>query len=99
MIYHYYCNSWDQLEPTGEEYLFDIEHRKVDDIDEWEWEMLAQACAEDYLHNHDGWEHKSWCGGGDPMEFWLYDENKVMIGKFDVYLEYEPTFSATRVNG
>lgn len=98
MKYYYYCNSWEQLEPDGNEYLFEVDHRKIDDIDEWEWESLAETCAEDYYSNHDGWEHRSW-PQGDPMEFWVYDESKKMIGKFDVYLEFEPTFSARRVNG
>lgn len=97
MKYYYYCNSWEQLDPTGDEHLFEVEHRKVDDIDDWEWESLAEECAEDYLHNHDGWEHTSW--HMDPMEFWIYDENKKFIGKFDVQLEYNPSFYARRVNG
>lgn len=97
MIYHYYCNSWEQLEPTGDEHLFEFEYRKVDAIDEWEFEMLVEAMADDYLYNHDGWEHRSW--PSSAMEFWLYDENKALIAKYMVSLEYEPTFSARRVNG
>lgn len=97
MKYYYYCNCWELPDPTGEEYLFEVEYRKIDDTDEWEWESLLEECAEDYLHNHDGWEHTSW--HMDPMEFWIYDENKKFIDKFVVYLEYRPSFAATRVNG
>ena len=97
MTYQYYCNCWEKPEPTGDEHLFEIEHRKVDDIDEWEWESLAETCADDYLSNHDGWEHRSW-QNGDPMEFWLY-ENGQLVGKFDVYLEYVPSFHARRNTG
>ncbi len=85
------------MEPTGDEHLFEFEYRKVDAIDEWEFEMLVEAMADDYLHNHDGWEHRSW--PSSAMEFWLYDENKALIAKYMVSLEYEPTFSARRVNG
>ena len=96
MIYFYYCNSWEKADPDGEEHLFEFEHSECED--EWEREWLVEAIADDYHSNHDGWEHRSW-QNGEPMEFWVFDSDKKMIGKYDVYIEYEPRFHSRRING
>lgn len=93
MKYYYYCNSWEKAEPDGGEHLFEVEHDVCED--EWEYEWLVEKCAKDYHSNHDGWEHSSW--PNDSIEFWLYDQDKKFIGKYEVYLEFDPTFSAYRI--
>jgi hypothetical protein len=55
-------------------------------------EIIAQDAAEDYHHNHDGWEHSSW-----PIEIHLYDENEKILGKFSVDRDVEPVFSARKI--
>lgn len=96
MKYYYYVNAWEKAEPDGGEHLFSVEHRLIDeDADPWEYEWLVEQLAQDYHSNHDGWEHSSWPNGS--IEFWLYDENKKFMDKYEVYLEYEPSFSAHRI--
>jgi hypothetical protein len=52
--------------------------------------ILAQQAADDYHHEHDGWE-SSW-----PLVFVLYHEGRE-LGKFDVERETVPQFVAKRV--
>jgi hypothetical protein len=60
----------------------------------WVW-MLAEKCAADFHDNHDGWEYSRW--PNDDLLFIIFDENMKLVGKFNVYLEFEPSFSATEV--
>ncbi len=63
--------------------------------DEFETQWLVEEMAKDYYCNCDGWEiGNSWSGSG--REFALWDADKNFVGRFDVILEYEPTFSAWR---
>ncbi len=60
-----------------------------------DWLEVIDGHIQDYVSNHDGWEiAHNWCG--TYREFAVWDSNKEFIGKFDVLLEYEPTFSAWR---
>ena len=53
--------------------------------------LTAQECAEDYHHNHDGWELQSW-----PYTFALRaKEDGPIVARFAVDRESEPRFSAT----
>lgn len=62
-----------------------VQRSSVDDIDEEE----AEACAEDYFRNHDGFE-ANW-----PLTFAIFDGfTGPEIGRWEVALEYEPTFTA-----
>jgi hypothetical protein len=54
-----------------------------DDID-----YIAEECAEDFYHNHDGWEHQ-W-----PKTFFIFDESENLLGTFEIHLEHQPTFRA-----
>lgn len=98
MKYYYYPHVWPSSDVSNlsRERCYEIEYGRVeiDPTDEWEYEMLAEKCADDYRSNHDGWEHESWVN--DSLPFILYDSKMNLIGTFDVYLEYEPSFSATR---
>lgn len=94
MIFYYYCNSYEEENPTGEEDLYEIKF-DYQPTDDWEWELLASAAAADLYSNHDGWEYNSW--RGNYMEFWLYGTDKVFVGKYRVLLEYEPSFYARKV--
>ncbi len=65
-----------------------VQRSSVEDIDEEE----AAACAEDYFHNQDGFE-AHW-----PLTFALFDGILgPEIGRWEVQLEYEPSFSAAQV--
>lgn len=97
--YYYYPNLFDGETPDIENaYEFRSErdiHAVKGGYDRWEVEWLVEETASDYLNNHDGWEiaHK-WCGY--ERTFVLWDENKNLVGEFDVLLEYEPIFRANR---
>ncbi|WP_033470986.1 hypothetical protein [Bordetella bronchiseptica] len=62
-----------------------VQRSSVDDIDEEE----AEACAEDFFHNHDGFE-ANW-----PLTLAILDGfTGPEIGRWEVHLEYEPSFAA-----
>lgn len=52
-------------------------------------DFLAEDLAEDFFHNHDGWE-SSW-----PQELRVW-KNGECVGVFDVDCEAAPSFSATK---
>jgi len=58
-------------------------------------EELAETCAEHYYRNHDGYEHSSWSDGSAPLTFYIWEDETTKVA-YDVYLEYEPTFSARK---
>ncbi len=73
--------------------VYDWKNPKYDHDDEYDLGYLAEACAEDYYSNHDGWEHRSWTSGSDSITFYIWlDENTKVV--YDVYLEFQPSFSA-----
>ncbi len=50
---------------------------------------VAEKAAEDYYHNHDGWEV------GWPLEFLIYEtKDGPPVGRFDMEREDVPTFYA-----
>lgn len=51
-----------------------------------DWEIMAEACAEDYHSNHDGWE-ASW-----PVELRLYEDG-TEVARLIVECEHQPAFS------
>lgn len=53
-----------------------------------ELEYVAVIAAEDYHGDHDGWE-VSW-----PVVFTFYNTDDVELGKVEVELDFEPSFSA-----
>jgi hypothetical protein len=54
-----------------------------------DWGYIAQECAEDYYHNHDGWE-SSW-----PQDVFLREtEYGPIVASFSVHMEAEPQFYA-----
>lgn len=60
---------------------------------ETEWdlddlEFVIEECADDFHHNHDGWEHH-W-----PLEFKLWDHTGKELGDFLVEREMTPVFAA-----
>ncbi|HED2741838.1 TPA: hypothetical protein R4Z60_006304 [Klebsiella michiganensis] len=50
---------------------------------------MVQDAAEDYWENHDGWEDH-W-----PLNIELFVDGK-SVGLFEVVMEMEPTFSASK---
>ncbi|MCP1404466.1 hypothetical protein [Achromobacter insolitus] len=64
-----------------------VRDKPIDEVDEWD----SESCAEDYYHNHDGFE-AHW-----PLTFALFDGiTGPEIGRWEVALEYEPSFSASQ---
>lgn len=64
-----------------------VRDKPIDEIDEWD----AEPCAEHYFHNHDGFE-ANW-----PLTFALFDGmSGPEIGRWNVALEFEPSFSASQ---
>ncbi|OZI38996.1 hypothetical protein CEG14_05525 [Bordetella genomosp. 1] len=64
-----------------------VQRSSVDNIDEED----AEACAEDYYRNHDGFE-AIW-----PLTFAIFDGfTGPEIGRWEVALEYEPSFVAAQ---
>ncbi len=54
---------------------------------DYELEEIAQEAAEDYFHQHDGWE-SVW-----PIDFYIYENDK-LIGVCNVEKESQPLFTA-----
>lgn len=97
--YYYYPDIWNN-EKFDIEYAYEFKsdrdiHAVKGGYDEWEVEWMVEDMAKDFFDNHDGWESaNSWHGSARTFAVW--DENKNLIGQFDVYLDYEPTFSAMK---
>lgn len=54
-----------------------------------DWAWVAEECAEDYWHNHDGWEC-SW-----PATIHLREtEEGPIVATFEVHMEAVPSFTA-----
>ena len=61
----------------------------VNDRPPYDWSYIAQECAEDYYHNHDGWE-SSW-----PQLVYLREsEDGPIVAAFNVDMEAVPQFYA-----
>jgi GH43 family beta-xylosidase len=99
--YYYIPNICDRDE-LGVENAYEFKsHRDIESVDVWhkyddlELSWLVEDMADDYVRNHDGWEIcLSW--QGEYREFAVWDTDKTFIGKFDVMMEYTPTFTAWR---
>jgi hypothetical protein len=89
--FYYIADIWEKDELNVED-AFEFESNcDIEDTFEVEW--MVQDMAKDYVDNHDGWEiANSW--SGTYRDFAVWDSDKNFIGKFEVLLEYEPTFSA-----
>ena len=97
--YYYIPNIWEKDELDIENAYEFKSNRDIVSVvegykyDEFELSWLVEEMAKDYINNRDGWEvAHNW--QGDYREFAVWDTDKTFIGKFDVLLEYEPTFSA-----
>lgn len=55
-----------------------------------EWALVATDLADDYHHNHDGWED-DW-----PLELRIYKDGEE-VGRFKVERESQPVFYAWEV--
>lgn len=61
----------------------------VKDRPPYDWGYIAEECAEDYYHNHDGWECE-W-----PQTVYLREtEEGPIVEVFSVDMEAVPQFSA-----
>lgn len=86
----FYARVWPQS-GTGSRIMAPefVQRSSADDIDEEE----AEACAEDFFHNHDGFE-ANW-----PLTFAIFDGfTGPEIGRWEVALDYEPSFNAAQLH-
>lgn len=85
----FYARVWPQSGPERRTLAPEfVQRSSAEDIDEEE----AEACAEDYFHNHDGFE-ANW-----PLTFAIFDGfTGPEIGRWEVELEYKPSFSAAQL--
>ncbi len=81
-----YERSWVYVPPSWQTSGYDL-------TDEWDLANLAEACADDYHSNHDGWEHRSWNDGSGSVTFYIWTSETTKV-RYDVWLEYQPHFSA-----
>ena len=84
----FYARVWPQSGPDRRTLAPEfVQRSSADDIGEEE----AEACAEDYFRNCDGFE-ANW-----PLTFAIFDGfTGPEIGRWEVTLEYEPSFSAAQ---
>lgn len=99
--YFYYCEYNDpHLKPDEAQAYFqwnsnqDIRSVKGG-FDELECQWLAEEIARDFHANHDGWEYQQWNRGNEAMVFFVFDENRKFLFANAVYMEFEPSFTAT----
>lgn len=102
--YYYKFDIWDneilklengEIELNVEDATeFESDHDCFDDFSiEWFIEDLCKYV----FHNRDGWEYSNrWADSSIMIALW--DHNKNFIGKFRTTLEYDPTFSVSKVN-
>lgn len=97
--YYYIPNIWEKDELDIENAYKFKSNRDIVAVthghkyDEFELDWLVEDMAKEYLTKYDGWEiAHNW--QGEYREFAVWDTDKTFIGKFDVLLEYEPSFSA-----
>lgn len=50
---------------------------------------IAEDCAEDYMSNSN-WENE------ESNKFFIWNENKELLGSYTVYIEYSPNFYAVK---
>lgn len=60
-------------------------------LEGWGLELAASECAEDYYHDHDGWECSGWNEG---IGFTLWRNDGERLGDFTVSMEAVPSFRA-----
>lgn len=83
-------------------YLYSVGHKDFDDTFEIEVkyqnidysvEDVAEEAAEDYYHNHDGWD-SSW-----PQIIYVWNEDEEYLGASEVEMEAQPHFYAYSAKG
>ena len=75
-------------EPFDDYLSLEVDGRYIDGV--WS-EMTAENVAQNYYHDHDGWDRSDWSNG---VRFTLWHENGLRIGDFDVSMEMTPSFAA-----
>lgn len=90
--YRYDVDYWSHGVGSYEDaFVFDADS-EYDLTDEWDRQALIECCAEDYYHNHDGWEHKEWQQGGSiTFAIWT---TKDSYKEYTVEVEFNPSFMA-----
>ena len=79
------------LENGSDDVCYPGEHIKADTLDSFSLESAAEECAEHEWDYRDGWE---WMTSGSILV--LVTEDGEELGRYDISVEYDPSFSATK---
>ncbi len=83
--YYVYCTDNDECEDDARAFVCDCYSPVLT-------YPIAEYAADHLWRNCDGWE---WMGDGVD-EMVILDENKKEVGRFQVYVDYSPEFSAVK---
>jgi hypothetical protein len=81
-------NNDDHFEDAYELWAYDWNIRRYDLDDDLDIQHLAEACADDFVSNHDGWECSSWLNGNHEKLFYIWKDSTTKIA---VRIYAEPT--------
>ena len=76
--------------------VYDWKRTDFDLEDDWDIEIVAEACADHYAEYCDGWERTRWRNGNDPLIIYIWKNPEESI-KMEVYCEFEPSYTAYKV--
>ena len=86
--YRYIVDGFSDKYESAYVYATGSKFNLTDDI-EIEW--LVNECAEDFFHQHYGYDISSWVRDGNPLVFSIFvDENTKR--NYNVYVEHNPNF-------
>lgn len=97
--YRYSVDVYDTggIPPYEKAFVYSSPRKKYNVEQDWSLEALAEACAEDFLYDHDGWDHPAWNNNQGSLLFYIWTSEHTFV-KFDIWLEYLPSFIAQRVD-
>ena len=77
-------------------WLYDWKNTNYSFEDDWDRESLAKECASHYFNCNEGWDHRSWTNGNEPLTFIIWFSESVSFS-YEVYMEYEPSFNVRKI--
>lgn len=73
----------------------------LDITNEHDQESIVEECADDYFHNYDGWDRRSWVDGQEQLKITLVKRTesyqKEDVASFNVAVEYKPRFDVRKI--
>lgn len=93
-VYRYTLDEDGEYEDSFTLQTYDWQGQLVND--DWDLEFLAESCAKHYRDYLDGWEMSHWNKGNEALTIWVWKNENEKI-KFEVWMEYEPTYTVNRI--